>query len=211
MNTEPQQPDLPENNADQPAFDFDGASNIEPATQSDLDALDASHAGAQSSAGGEAEQGEPTIESLQMQLADAEKRVLMAHADLENFRRRNRRDMQDQLKYAPLKLMNDVLESVDNLQRAVESYETDANGDGLVEGVKMVAQQINYALETHGCKKIEAIGQPFDPNMHQALQMQPSDEHDANVVMQDLRPGFQLHDRVIRPSQVFVSTGPAKE
>ena len=212
MNTEPQQPELPENDAEGPAFDFEGASNIEPATQSDLHALDATYADqTASNAAGEAEQGEPTIESLQMQLEDAEKRVLMAHADLENFRRRNRRDMQDQLKYAPLKLMNDVLESVDNLQRAVESYETDANGDGLVEGVKMVAQQINYALETHGCKKIEAVGQPFDPNMHQALQMQPSDEHDANVVMQDLRSGFQLHDRVIRPSQVFVSTGPAKE
>jgi len=206
MNTEPQQPDLPENDADQPAFDFENASNIEPASQSDLDALDAGQAES-----GEAGQGEPTIESLQIELADAEKRVLIAHADLENFRRRNRRDMQDHLKYAPLKIMHDVLESVDNLQRAVESYETDANGDGLVEGVKMVAQQINYALETHGCKKIEAIGQPFDPNQHQALQMQPSDEHDANVVMQDLRPGFMLHDRVIRPSQVFVSTGPAKE
>lgn len=206
MNTEPQQPEFPENDPDQPAFDFESATNIEPATEADLDALDAAHAESD-----EAGQGEPTIESLQMQVADAEKRVLMAHADLENFRRRNRRDMQDQLKYAPLKVMQDVLEAVDNLQRAVESYEADANGDGLVEGVKMVAQQINTALETHGCKKIEAVGQPFDPNMHQALQMQPSDEHDANVVMQDLRSGFQLHDRVIRPSQVFVSTGPAKE
>ena len=206
MNTEPQQPELPENNADQPAFDFDNASNIEPASAADLEALDASHADLANEAG----QGEPTIESLQMQVADAEKRVLIAHADLENFRRRNRRDMQDQLKYAPLKVMHDVLESVDNLQRAVESYEADANGDGLVEGVKMVAQQIISALETHGCTKIEAVGQPFDPNMHQALQMQASDEHDANVVMQDMRPGFQLHDRVIRPSQVFVSTGPDK-
>ena len=206
MNTEPQQPEFPENDPDQPAFDFESATNIEPATEADLDALDAAHAESD-----EAGQGEPTIESLQAQVADAEKRVLIAHADLENFRRRNRRDMQDQLKYAPLKVMQDVLEAVDNLQRAVESYEADANGDGLVEGVKMVAQQINTALETHGCKKIEAVGQPFDPNMHQALQMQPSDEHDANVVMQDLRSGFQLHDRVIRPSQVFVSTGPAKE
>ena len=204
MNTEPQQPELPENEADQPAFDFESATNIEPGTGA---ALDAAHAESNEAGQG----GEPTIESLQMQVADAEKRVLMAHADLENFRRRNRRDMQDQLKYAPLKVMQDVLESLDNLQRAVDSYEADANGDGLVEGVKMVAQQINSALETHGCKKIEAVGQPFDPNMHQALQMQPSDEHDANVVMQDLRPGFQLHDRVIRPSQVFVSTGPAKE
>ncbi len=181
-------------------------STLEAATPEDLDAV---HAEAQPQSG--AEQGEVTIESLQAQLADAEKRVLMAHADLENFRRRNRRDMQDQLRYASLDLMNDVLESVDNLTRAVESYEKDANGDGLVEGVKMVAQQINTSLENKGCKRIEATGQPFDPNLHQALQMQPSDEHDANIVMLDLRAGFQLHDRVIRPSQVFVSTGPAKE
>ena len=152
-----------------------------------------------------------TVESLQAELADAEKRVLLAHADLENFRRRNRREMQDQIRYAPLGLMNEILESVDNLQRAVESYENDPNGDGLVEGVKLVAQQIGTVLENNGCKRIEAVGQPFDPNFHQAIQMQPSDKYDANVVMMDLRAGFQLHDRVVRPSQVFVSTGAEKK
>lgn len=155
-----------------------------------------------------AQQGELTVESLQAQLADAEKRVLMAHADLDNFRRRTRRDLQDQIKYAPLGLITDLLESVDNLHRAIESYEKDPNGDGLVEGVKMVAKQISTTLENNGCKKIEAVGQPFDPNLHQALQMQPSDQFEPNTVMMDLRPGFQLHDRVIRPTQVFVSTGP---
>jgi len=75
----------------------------------------------------------------------------------------------------------------------------------------MVATQITKVLEDHGCKRIDAVGQPFDPNLHQALQMQASDEHPANTVMQDLRSGFQLHDRLIRPTQVFVSTGPAKE
>ena len=83
--------------------------------------------------------------------------------------------------------------------------------DGLLEGVKMVAQQISTVLENKGCKKIEAVGQPFDPNLHQAVQMQPSDEYESNTVMQELRTGFQLHDRVIRPSQVFVSTGPANK
>ena len=152
--------------------------------------------------------GEATVENLQAQLADAEKRVLLAHADLENFRRRNRREMQDQVRYASLALMTEILESVDNLQRAIESYETEPNGDGLAEGVKLVSQQIAACLENHGCKKIDAVGQPFDPNLHQAIQMQPSSEYAANLVAADLRPGFQLHDRVIRPSQVFVSTGP---
>jgi molecular chaperone GrpE len=75
----------------------------------------------------------------------------------------------------------------------------------------MVAQQISDALMDKGCKKIESVGQPFDPNKHQAIQMQASDEYPANTVMMDMRPGFELHDRVIRPSQVFVSTGPAEE
>ena len=151
------------------------------------------------------------VDQLKAQVADAEKRVLMAHADLENYRKRTRRDMQDQVKYASLPLMNGLLESVDNLQRAIESYEQEPNADGLAEGVVMVAAQIAKVLEDHGCKKIDAVGQPFDPNLHQALQMQASDEHPANTVMQDLRSGFQLHDRLIRPTQVFVSTGPAKE
>ena len=151
------------------------------------------------------------VDQLKAQVADAEKRVLMAHADLENYRKRTRRDMQDQMKYASLPLMNGLLESVDNLQRAIESYEQEPNADGLAEGVVMVAAQIAKVLEDHGCKKIDAVGQPFDPNLHQALQMQASDEHPANTVMQDLRSGFQLHDRLIRPTQVFVSTGPAKE
>ena len=151
------------------------------------------------------------VDQLKAQVADAEKRVLMAHADLENYRKRTRRDMQDQMKYASLPLMNGLLESVDNLQRAIESYEQEPNADGLAQGVAMVSTQISKVLEDHGCKKIDAVGQPFDPNLHQALQMQASDEHPANTVMQDLRPGFQLHDRLIRPTQVFVSTGPAKE
>ena len=151
------------------------------------------------------------VDQLKAQVADAEKRVLMAHADLENYRKRTRRDMQDQVKYASLRLMSGLLESVDNLQRAIESYEQEPNADGLAEGVVMVATQITKVLEDHGCKRIDAVGQPFDPNLHQALQLQASDEHPANTVMQDLRSGFQLHDRLIRPTQVFVSTGPAKE
>ena len=150
------------------------------------------------------------LSDLRQKMADAERQVLLAHAELDNFRRRNLRETQEKIKYASSGLMNDILEAVDNLGRAVESYENDKNGDGLNDGVKLVAQQITASLEKHGCKKIAATGEAFDPNLHQALQMQPSEEFEANTVMQDLRPGFQLHDRVLRPSQVFVSTGSAK-
>jgi len=144
---------------------------------------------------------------LTQKLADAEKQALLAHAELDNFRRRNLRESQEKIKYASTGLMTDILEAVDNLGRAIESYEKDNNGDGLNDGVKLVTQQITATLEKHGCKKIAATGEAFDPNLHQALQMQPSEEFEANTVMQDLRSGFQLHDRVLRPSQVFVSTG----
>ena len=144
---------------------------------------------------------------LQAQLADAEKRVLLAHADLENFRRRTRRDMQDQLRYASLGLISEILDAVDNLNRAIEAHEKEPGATGLVDGVKLVAQQLTNTLQNQGCKKIEAVGQPFDPTLHQAVQIQASDEVPPNTVLMDLRPGFQLHDRIIRPSQVFVSTG----
>jgi molecular chaperone GrpE len=147
------------------------------------------------------------ITDLRQKVAEAERQVLLAHAELDNFRRRNLRETQDKIKYASSGLMNDILEAVDNLGRAVESFEKDENGPGLHDGVKLVTQQITTILDSHGCKKIAATGEPFDPNLHQALQMQSSDEFPANTVIQDLRSGFQLHDRVLRPSQVFVSTG----
>ncbi len=205
MNTEIDKPNPDETNkvdtAEQPQQPTNEATQIEAASAEDLQSIDSAMA---------SELNEPTIESLQAQLADAEKRVLMAHADLDNFRRRTRRDQQESLKYASLPLMAQILEALDNFDRAIGAYEQDPNGEGLLDGVKMVAQQISDALTEKGCKKIESVGQPFDPNKHQAMQMQPSDEFDANVVMMDLRPGFELHDRVIRPSQVFVSTGPTK-
>ena len=186
---------------DQPQPADNESNQIEPASEELLKELDAAMETS----------SEPTVESLQAELADAEKRVLMAHADLDNFRRRTRRDQQDSLKYATLPMMGQILEALDNFDRAMEAHEQDPSGTGLLDGVKMVAQQISDILTEKGCKKIEAVGQPFDPNKHQAMQMQPSDEYEANIVMMDLRPGFELHDRVIRPSQVFVSTGPAQD
>ena len=199
LNPEDMNDTAPVDDQSQPA---DNESNqIEPASEELLKELDAAMETS----------SEPTVESLQAELADAEKRVLMAHADLDNFRRRTRRDQQDSLKYATLPIMGQILEALDNFDRAMEAHEQDPSGAGLLDGVKMVAQQISDILTEKGCKKIEAVGQPFDPNKHQAMQMQPSDEYEANIVMMDLRPGFELHDRVIRPSQVFVSTGPAQD
>ena len=147
---------------------------------------------------------------LSAKLAETEKKLLLAHADLENFRKRSRRENEERVRYASLNLMGELLDAVDNLQRAVDAANSEAAEGGLLEGVSMVANQITTILQNHGCQKIDALGQPFDPNLHQAVQMQPSAEYAANMVMQELRSGYRLHDRVIRPTQVFVSTGPAE-
>lgn len=155
--------------------------------------------------------GEETIESLKLQLAEMEKAALRHQADLDNFRKRTRLQTEEQIKYASMPLLTELLESVDNLNRATESAESENESSSLLQGVTMVAAQLSSLMEKHGCRVIQSVGQPFDPNCHQAVQMQPSDEFPANTVMHEIRSGFKLHDRVIRPAQVFVSTGPSSE
>ncbi|MDA1052728.1 MAG: nucleotide exchange factor GrpE [Planctomycetota bacterium] len=148
-----------------------------------------------------------TIETLQEQLDQANDRVLRAQAELENFRKRARRDMDEQRQYANLPLVSDLLPAFDNLDRAVEAAEQNENATGLLEGVKMVAVQIQSVLQQYSCRRVAAIGDPFDPNVHEAIAQEPSEEVPAGSITREVRVGYRLHDRVLRPSQVMVSTG----
>ena len=151
------------------------------------------------------------LDQLEMQLAASEKRALVAVADLENYRKRANKQTRDQVKYASIGMMGELLESVDNLNRAVEAAEKEDANSSVMQGVKMVSDQILNILQSNKCEQIDSVGQPFDPNQHEAVMMQPSDEFEANTVMMEIRTGYKLHDRIIRPAQVFVSTGPATE
>ncbi|MFO0819578.1 MAG: nucleotide exchange factor GrpE [Pirellulales bacterium] len=144
---------------------------------------------------------------LNGELRDANERVLRAQAELENYRKRSRREMEDERKYASLPLIRDLLSVMDNLDRALEAAERNQGSSGLAEGVKMVAIQFITYLEQHGCRKIAAVGLPFDPHQHEAIAQEPSTEHAAGVVTRIARNGYMLHERVVRPSQVLVSTG----
>jgi molecular chaperone GrpE len=146
-------------------------------------------------------------EELQAAVAEANDRVLRAQAELENFRKRVYRQMDEERKYAGLPLVRDLLPVIDNLERAIDAAEQDENSSSLLEGVKMVAQQFNAVLEQHHCKRIDAKGETFDPHLHEALAQQPSEEYPAGCVVDVTQIGYQLHDRVVRPSQVFVSAG----
>jgi len=148
------------------------------------------------------------IETLRGELEDSKDRLLRAMADLENYRRRIHREMDDQRRYANVQLIRDLLPALDNLERAVQAAEATGESAGVVEGVKMVLQQIETALEQHGCVRIGALGAPFDPNLHEAVLQQPSEESPPGTVVQVVRPGFRLYDRVVRPSQVIVAAAP---
>jgi len=147
------------------------------------------------------------VEHLQEQLRDAENRVIRGQAELDNIRKRMRREMEDRLKFASEALMKDVLQVADNLQLAILSAKENNESSGLLSGVQMVVDLLESILTKHGCQKIDAAGKPFDPNLHEAVQMQPNEEFPANHVSLEVRPGYMLHERVIRPTQVFVSTG----
>lgn len=165
----------------------------------------------ESEAGEKEPDGFSRLDQLELQLAASEKRALVAVADLENYRKRANKQIQDQVKYASIGMMGELLESVDNLNRAVEAAEKEDTNSSVMQGVKMVADQILNILKSNKCELIESVGEPFDPNQHEAVQMQPSDEFEANTVMMEIRTGYKLHERIIRPAQVFVSTGPATE
>jgi len=145
------------------------------------------------------------VQALCEELEVARDRVLRSQAELENYRKRVAREMQDLHRYADLPLMRDLLPVLDNINRAIEAAEKTHDTASLLDGVKMVAQQFAGVFEKHDCTEIEALGQPFDPHRHEAISQQPSDDHPPGTVVLVTQTGFQLHDRVVRPSQVIVS------
>jgi molecular chaperone GrpE len=150
------------------------------------------------------------MERLRITAAEADKRVLMAQAEAENFRKRMRRDYEDQLTYAAVPLIMDILEVRDNLLRALDASQIAAEATGLSEGVAMVAKQLDDTLAKYAVREIPAEGELFDPNFHEAISQMPSDTQPEGAVAHVTQTGFQMHDRVVRPSQVVVSTGPAQ-
>ncbi|QDT06175.1 heat shock protein GrpE [Rubripirellula lacrimiformis] len=183
----------------------------------DSDEFDATDAAFDAS--GQQDDGEPSVQFTETrddemqrlrEAADsADKRVLMAQAEAENFRKRMRRDFEDQVKYAAVPLVNDILQVRDNLHRAIDSAGDGTDVAGLRDGVAIVAKQLDDMMAKHSIREIPAEGELFDPNFHEAISQMPSDKP-AGIVAHVAATGFQMHDRVIRPSQVIVSTGPAE-
>ena len=146
----------------------------------------------------------------QLQVALSERdlykdKLARSMADMDNFRKRIYREIDDDRKYQSVPLLKSLLPVFDGLDRAISAAAQAKNFDDLLNGVQLTIKQLETALQGHGAKPIIAQGQPFDPNLHEAITQAPSSDYPPMTVLQDVERGYTIHDRVIRPSKVIVS------
>ena len=129
-------------------------------------------------------------------------------ADFENYKRRSRQDLADRTQYANEELLRTLLPILDNFQRALDH--TPSNMDaGWLAGVKLVARQFEATLAAQGLTTIPALGEKFDPAQHEAIARQETDDQEEGTIIEEMQPGYRLHDRVLRPTLVKVAQPPA--
>ncbi|MDF3055853.1 MAG: grpE [Rariglobus sp.] len=157
------------------------------------------------------------VPDLSEQLATAKKeaadnydRYVRSVADLENHRRRTLREKDELRQFAASRVLEDLLPVIDNLGLGLAAAKApNADLKTLVGGISMVAEQLKTSLASHGLKEVNPVGQPFDPNLHEAISQQPSADVPEGSVLTVVRTGFTLNGRLLRPASVIVSTGPA--
>jgi molecular chaperone GrpE len=150
------------------------------------------------------------LRELEEQLGQAEERVLRTAADAENFKKRLQREKEEQTRYANETFMRDLLPVIDNLERALQHAATVNNQEGLLEGLNMTLKGFIDTLAKFGCVAIEAVGETFDPNFHEAVSQEENAELEPNTVLKELQKGYLLKERLLRPAMVIVSK-PASE
>lgn len=155
------------------------------------------------------------IAELEAEAAAMKDQMLRALAEAENTRRRAERDRQEAMKYGAVGLARDLLSVSDNLRRALEALPEDArDGDGwakdLITGVELIEREFLDAFGKHGVVRMEPMGEPFDHNFHQAMFEMEDPEKPAGTVVQQMQPGYRLHDRLLRAAMVGVSKGGPK-
>jgi len=152
---------------------------------------------------------EQKIATLEKEKKDNWDRYLRSAADLENLRKRQKREIEDAKFDAKNKVLKEMLPVVDNLERAIEHATAASGTNPIVEGVQLVLRQFTTAFERLDVTAIDAINQPFDPNLHEAISQMESDAPPGTVV-QVLQRGYRAGDRLLRPSLVVVAKAPAK-
>jgi len=156
------------------------------------------------------------IKGLQLLLEDARNKadehwnqVLRVQAEMENARRRAERDVENAHKYALERFSQELLPVKDSLELGLAAAGDDSAVEKLREGTELTLKMLNQVMEKFGIKEVNPVGQPFNPELHQAMSMQPSDDQPANTVLVVMQKGYTLNDRLMRPALVVVAKAPA--
>jgi molecular chaperone GrpE len=154
---------------------------------------------------------EDPMAGLQADLDRFRDLALRTQADFENYKKRSARDKEDAIKYANSALLERLLGIIDNFELGLSAAKEQGAGSPIYSGMLLVQKQLNDLLAENGLQPIEAEGKAFDPNLHEAIAHEPSEQIPEGVVLRQARRGYRFKDRLLRPSRVVVSSGPANK
>lgn len=150
----------------------------------------------------------PAAESAEAKAADQHDQLLRLKADFENTKKRLERDKGEAIKFANELLLVEILPIVDNFDRAMESLAQGHDPEKVKQGLKIAQEELHKILEEHGVEVVKSVGEPFDPNRHEAVAMVDSADAKEGTVMDEIQKGYLLNGRLIRPSKVRIAQQP---
>lgn len=150
------------------------------------------------------------VAKLETELAETRDKMLRIAAEHENYKKRTEKEKLEFLKFANERVLKDMLVIADNLERAIETAKRLANPNSIVAGLEMLLNEMLNIFKRYGVEPIDALGKPFDPLVHEALQQKETTEAQPGTVVAEVQRGYKIHHRVLRPSLVVVATAPSK-
>lgn len=173
-------------------------------TKTETQAQASATAQATSEGAGELDQLKARVAELEKEASEYKDQWLRAVADYKNFKRRTDQERADLIRGASAGLLLKLLPVLDDLERAISSVTPDVSGSAWYGGFKLIPQKLQTVLESEGAAPIQALGQDFDPNFHEAVIYEAAGEGQENKVVAELQKGYMLRDRVLRPTMVKV-------
>ena len=159
-------------------------------------------------AGDTEEEAVDMVDQLSKQLAESQDKVLRLRAELDNLRKRNSRDINDARQNSKISTIEEILPVMDQFQMAVMAMESNSDLETIKQGMSMILNTFNSCFDNLGIKKLSSMGQVFDPNQHEAVSAEYSDEYETDIIIREWKSGYKLGERLLRPSTVVVSKGP---
>jgi molecular chaperone GrpE len=187
------------------AIDLDENTDLEAAMRDAVAAVEGIESGARTDAAGASSGGAGTsgdVAKLRQEASDLRDRLMRTLADFDNFRKRAERERQELKRYALLEPLREILTVSDNLDLALSAQ---GSADDLKRGVEMIHRQMGELLRRFGAVEVPAEGQPFDPTVHEAVSREESPDVKTATVVAELRRGYKMHDRLLRPAMVKVA------